>query len=109
MISPDSEPPVPQVRYANDMSNFSKMRAMEPCSRYRDKASECLRALAGVSDPAGRLDLLQVAQHWLRLAEHVGRRTQRTEAEARYLACSWRCGPTGSDSAAPADTASAAA
>jgi hypothetical protein len=71
-----------QVRYASDMSNFSETRTMEPDSRYRDKASECLRALADVSDPAGRLDLLKVAHHWLRLAELVGRRTQRTGSDA---------------------------
>jgi hypothetical protein len=85
MISPDREPPMAQVRYAIDMSNLSKIRTMEPCSRYRDKASECLRALADVSDPAGRLDLLKVAHHWLRLAELVGR-TQGTGSDAAGLA-----------------------
>jgi hypothetical protein len=107
MIWPDLEPPVLQVRYASDMSNFSKTQ-MESCSRYRDKAFECLRALADMSDPAGRLDLLKVAHHWLRLAEHVGRRTQPTGPEAAYIAGSRRGEPTGSAATASADAASVA-
>lgn len=93
------------------MSNLSKIRPMEPCgcSRYRDKAFECLRALADMSDPAGRLDLLQVAQHWLSLAEHVGRRTQRTGPEVPDIASSRHGGPTGCDGGASVDATSAVA
>ena len=61
------------------MFNFSKIRPVEPCNRYQEKAFECLRALENVGDPAGRVDLLQIAQHWLRLAEHVARRAQRMD------------------------------
>jgi hypothetical protein len=38
---------------------------------YRQKALECAEAADGASDPAERLALLEIAQAWLRLSDHL--------------------------------------
>jgi hypothetical protein len=39
--------------------------------RYRSYAAGCLRISRNISDPAGKLMLLEMAQSWLRFAEQV--------------------------------------
>lgn len=38
---------------------------------YRDKAAECLTIAERTSDPIERIELLQIARGYLRLADHV--------------------------------------
>ena len=38
---------------------------------YRQKAAECAEAAEGASDATERLALLEIAQVWLRLADHA--------------------------------------
>jgi hypothetical protein len=43
----------------------------EVAQGYRDKAAECLTAAERTSDPIERIELLQIARGYLRLADHV--------------------------------------
>ena len=38
---------------------------------YRDRAFECILAAQDIRDPVERIKLLTLAQHWIRLADHV--------------------------------------
>ena len=40
--------------------------------RYRSYAARCVRISRNVSDPAGKIMLLEMAQSWLKLAEQTG-------------------------------------
>ena len=40
--------------------------------RYRSYAAKCIKISRNVSDPTGKLVLLEMAQSWLKLAEQAG-------------------------------------
>jgi len=40
---------------------------------YRQKALECLLAADGIADPEKRLTMLEMAQAWMRMAQHAER------------------------------------
>lgn len=57
--------------------------------RYRAKAFDCIRAAKTARDPFERIELLEIAQYWLKLAEHValrfeGTREPRTDARSGH-------------------------
>lgn len=45
---------------------------MDRREKYRKKALECLIAAENLRDPAERVAVLQIAQSWMSLADHVG-------------------------------------
>jgi len=47
------------------------MHGTELVQRYRSYAAKCIKISRNVSDPAGKLILLEMAQTWLKLAELV--------------------------------------
>jgi hypothetical protein len=47
------------------------MHGTELVQRYRSYAAKCIKISRNVSDPAGKLVLLEMAQTWLKLAELV--------------------------------------
>jgi hypothetical protein len=60
-----------------ELSDMSKdiwgaeMRGAAFVERYRSYAAECIRISRNVSDPVGKLVLLEMAQSWLKLAEQA--------------------------------------
>ena len=48
------------------------MLGVEVVERYRSYAARCLAISRNVSDPTGKLLLLEMAQSWLKLAEQAG-------------------------------------
>ena len=49
---------------------------------YREKALNCLLAADQVRDPEERFRLLQIAQLWMTLAQHVAARDHRMGSES---------------------------
>ena len=49
--------------------------------RYRSYAAKCIKISRNVSDPTGKLVLLEMAQSWLRLAEQAA---EGAETVVRY-------------------------
>ena len=47
------------------------MQGVEVVERYRSYAARCLAISRNVSDPTGKLLLLEMAQSWLKLAEQA--------------------------------------
>lgn len=43
----------------------------ELAKAYRDKAAECLAIATQTADPIERIELLQIAQGYFRLADHI--------------------------------------
>ncbi len=43
--------------------------------RYRSYAAKCLKISRNITDPVGKLVLLEMAQSWLELAERIGTET----------------------------------
>jgi hypothetical protein len=56
------------------------MQGNEFIGRYRSYAAKCIAISRNISDPAGKLILLEMAQGWLTLAERAAR-----EAEAGVI------------------------
>ncbi len=56
---------------------------MDRRRRYVDKATECILAAEDVRDRAERVKLLQLAQQWMRLAEHVASRLDESTPHRR--------------------------
>lgn len=52
----------------------------EVAQAYRDKAAECLSVAERSSDPIERIELLQIARGYLRLADHVTALSARAQA-----------------------------
>ena len=44
--------------------------------RYRSYAAKCVKLSSNISDPAGKLVLLEMAQSWLKLAEEAIQSTE---------------------------------
>jgi hypothetical protein len=47
------------------------MQSAESVVRYRSYAAKCVRVSRNIPDPTGKLVLLEMAQSWLKLAEHA--------------------------------------
>jgi hypothetical protein len=47
------------------------MHGTELVQRYRSYAAKCIKISTNISDPIGKLVLLEMAQTWLKLAEQV--------------------------------------
>lgn len=47
---------------------------------YREKALDCLMAAERVHDPAEKMKLLEIAQQWMALAEHIAHRLEQGTA-----------------------------
>jgi len=50
--------------------------------RYRSYAAKCVELSSNVSDPAGKLVLLEMAHAWLKLAQQVIQSTERLVSDA---------------------------
>lgn len=53
-----------------------EMQRAELVQRYRSYAARCLKISRNISDPAGKLMLLEMAQSWLKLAEEAVERAE---------------------------------
>lgn len=58
--------------------------------RYRTKALECVRAAESAHDPIERVQLLEIAQYWMKLAEHVADRVELAKAQREALSARHR-------------------
>jgi hypothetical protein len=47
------------------------MQGVALIERYRSYAARCIKISRNISDPAGKLVLLEMAQSWLKLAEQA--------------------------------------
>jgi hypothetical protein len=59
------------------------MHAAELVERYRSYAAKCIKISRNISDPIGKLVLLEMAQTWLKLGEQVTQGAERARETAQ--------------------------
>jgi hypothetical protein len=62
--------------YVEKTCGGMEMQCAALVQRYRSYAARCLKISRNISDPAGKLMLLEMAQSWLKLAEEAVERAE---------------------------------